>query len=257
MCGQGGLVAKLRYGNTTLCFISCHLAAHQHKLDARNKHVREVLKCAPRSRRHLSRTPASRYIAEINRRDLYLAGRRSVTSALLYSTPYPSSTTRSGSVISTTESTSPYRRERRSRRPRSYRSVLIVVVAVVIIIMCTPARAHYLRMPFTLQKVEAAAPVESEHFMQRRLSRASASTFSLAAVERKPSTRPNVAAKTSSDVIMEREALERSAVADPHAISLDLRDMSSGGEGEWSSSTRTMSSTSLFSPSQKSQAALS
>ena len=82
------------------------------------------------------------------------------------------------------------------------------------------------------------------------------STFGLAAVGRKHSTKPTAAAKTSSDVLVEREALERASAVDPHAISLDLHDLSSGGEGEWSPSNKSRSSMSLCSTSQQSQARL-
>lgn len=40
---KGGLVVALTYGQTSLCFVSCHLAAHTHKLAARNADLQEIL----------------------------------------------------------------------------------------------------------------------------------------------------------------------------------------------------------------------
>ena len=34
---KGGLVVKLDFGGTSMAFVSCHLAAHSHKLAERNK----------------------------------------------------------------------------------------------------------------------------------------------------------------------------------------------------------------------------
>jgi hypothetical protein len=41
---KGGLAIKLRVGQTTLAFVSAHLAAHDHKLKARNEMCREILR---------------------------------------------------------------------------------------------------------------------------------------------------------------------------------------------------------------------
>eukprot|EP00041_Stephanoeca_diplocostata_P028179 m.789415 g.789415 ORF g.789415 m.789415 type:complete len:447 (-) comp23323_c0_seq15:3968-5308(-) len=41
---KGGLIVKLDYGTTTLAFVSCHLAAHSHRLTSRNKNCQEVLR---------------------------------------------------------------------------------------------------------------------------------------------------------------------------------------------------------------------
>ena len=40
---KGGLVVKLGFGQTSLAFVACHLAAHQPKLHERNANCKEVL----------------------------------------------------------------------------------------------------------------------------------------------------------------------------------------------------------------------
>lgn len=40
---KGGLVVKLNFGSTSLCFVSSHLAAHSHKLKQRNENCSEIL----------------------------------------------------------------------------------------------------------------------------------------------------------------------------------------------------------------------
>ena len=44
MGNKGGLFVKLTFRDTTFAFISCHLAAHSHKLAARNENCQEVLR---------------------------------------------------------------------------------------------------------------------------------------------------------------------------------------------------------------------
>ena len=44
MGNKGGLFVKLTFRGTTFAFISCHLAAHSHKLAARNENCQEVLR---------------------------------------------------------------------------------------------------------------------------------------------------------------------------------------------------------------------
>ena len=39
---KGGLIIKLNFGPTSLAFVSCHLAAHSHKLQRRNSDCQEV-----------------------------------------------------------------------------------------------------------------------------------------------------------------------------------------------------------------------
>lgn len=46
MLVQGGLAVLLRLWDTRLCFVACHLAAHQNKLEDRNENVRMILRCA-------------------------------------------------------------------------------------------------------------------------------------------------------------------------------------------------------------------
>ena len=46
---KGGLVVALTYAQTSLCFVSCHLAAHAHKLAARNADLQEILSETRRS----------------------------------------------------------------------------------------------------------------------------------------------------------------------------------------------------------------
>ena len=41
---KGGLVVKLMFGQTSLVFVSCHLAAHAHKLKQRNENCKEILR---------------------------------------------------------------------------------------------------------------------------------------------------------------------------------------------------------------------
>jgi len=41
---KGGLAIKLRVGQTTLAFVSAHLAAHDHKLKARNEMCKEIFR---------------------------------------------------------------------------------------------------------------------------------------------------------------------------------------------------------------------
>ena len=41
---KGGLVVTLQFGGTSLCFVSCHLAAHSHKVAARNANLQEILR---------------------------------------------------------------------------------------------------------------------------------------------------------------------------------------------------------------------
>ena len=43
MGNKGGLVIALSFGQMTLCFVSCHLAAHSHKLAARNAMLQDIL----------------------------------------------------------------------------------------------------------------------------------------------------------------------------------------------------------------------
>uniref|UniRef100_A0A7S2CZ95 Inositol polyphosphate-related phosphatase domain-containing protein n=1 Tax=Haptolina brevifila TaxID=156173 RepID=A0A7S2CZ95_9EUKA len=43
IANKGGLLIKLEFGQTTLAFISCHLAAHAHKLQRRNADCQEIL----------------------------------------------------------------------------------------------------------------------------------------------------------------------------------------------------------------------
>ena len=43
LCWQGGIVARLSFAGTRLCFVSSHLAAHLPHFDARNSNVRAVL----------------------------------------------------------------------------------------------------------------------------------------------------------------------------------------------------------------------
>ncbi len=44
LANKGGLVVKFFFGQTSLCFVSCHLAAHAHKNKERNENFREVLR---------------------------------------------------------------------------------------------------------------------------------------------------------------------------------------------------------------------
>ena len=41
---KGGLVVKLDFGLTSLVFVSCHLAAHSHKLEQRNQNCEEIIR---------------------------------------------------------------------------------------------------------------------------------------------------------------------------------------------------------------------
>ena len=43
LANKGGIVIKLDFGHTSLAFVSCHLAAHSHKLQRRNADCQEVL----------------------------------------------------------------------------------------------------------------------------------------------------------------------------------------------------------------------
>lgn len=44
VANKGGLVCRLDFAGTTLCFISSHLAAHSHKLKQRNDNCQEILR---------------------------------------------------------------------------------------------------------------------------------------------------------------------------------------------------------------------
>lgn len=44
VANKGGLVCKLNFAGTTLCFVSSHLAAHSHKLKQRNDNCQEILR---------------------------------------------------------------------------------------------------------------------------------------------------------------------------------------------------------------------
>ena len=44
MGNKGGLVITLHFGRMSMCFVSCHLAAHAHKLTARNANLQEILR---------------------------------------------------------------------------------------------------------------------------------------------------------------------------------------------------------------------
>ena len=44
MGNKGGLVITLHFGRMSMCFVSCHLAAHAHKLSARNANLQEILR---------------------------------------------------------------------------------------------------------------------------------------------------------------------------------------------------------------------
>jgi hypothetical protein len=44
MGNKGGLVVKLDFGQTSLVFVSSHLAAHSHKLEQRNQNCQEILR---------------------------------------------------------------------------------------------------------------------------------------------------------------------------------------------------------------------
>ena len=44
MGNKGGLVISMQFGQTSLCFVSAHLAAHSHKLAARNAMLQEILR---------------------------------------------------------------------------------------------------------------------------------------------------------------------------------------------------------------------
>ena len=57
---KGGLVVALTFGHTSICFVSCHLAAHAHKLAQRNANCREIL----RETRRLIGTPELDVLSE-------------------------------------------------------------------------------------------------------------------------------------------------------------------------------------------------
>jgi hypothetical protein len=44
IANKGGLVCRLDFAGTSLCFISAHLAAHSHKLKQRNDNCQEILR---------------------------------------------------------------------------------------------------------------------------------------------------------------------------------------------------------------------
>ena len=44
LANKGGLVVRLDFGRTSLAFCSCHLAAHAHKNEQRNKNCQEILR---------------------------------------------------------------------------------------------------------------------------------------------------------------------------------------------------------------------
>ena len=105
MGNKGGLVAKLGIGCQTLCFVSCHLAAHTEHLERRNQDCQQILRDTSHrvGNRWLdgARAPADTPAPASPR--LPAPHRALPPPAAPQSSP--SLTTSSGSVISTTAST--------------------------------------------------------------------------------------------------------------------------------------------------------